>query len=138
LKIPSEIKPPLKQTSGHLPMQTQRSPLFGPSVARSMEQQQHQQNLPKSGGNLAQSMQQSPSQINMTANNQQFMVAQQQSQQQQPQQPLPQNLSNPGGNLASASNYFPVGGIQLPAVPIPTTSMFSSTTPAAASQLVNI
>ena len=78
---------------------------------------------------VARSMQQPPSQINMTANNQQFMVGQQQSQQQQPQQPSPQNLSKPGGNLASASNYFPVSEIRLPTVPIPTTSMFSSITP---------
>ena len=88
---------------------------------------------------VARSMQQPPSQINMTANNQQFMVGQQQSQ----QQPSPQNLSKPGGNLASTSNYFPVSEIRLPTVPIPTTSMFSSTTPlisntAAASQLVDI
>ena len=74
---------------------------------------------------VARSMQQPPSQINMTANNQQFMVGQQQ----QPQQPSPQNLSKPGGNLASASNYFPVSEIRLPTVPIPTTSMFSSITP---------
>jgi len=103
------------------PLQQSPPPLYGSlknsstsistSVARSMQQQQP------------------PSQINMTANNQQFMVGQQQSQQQQPQQPSPQNLSKPGGNLASASNYFPVSEIRLPTVPIPTTSMFSSITP---------
>ena len=102
------------------PLQQSPPPLYGSlknsstsiptSVARSMQQQP-------------------PSQINMTANNQQFMVGQQQSQQQQPQQPSPQNLSKPGGNLASASNYFPVSEIRLPTVPIPTTSMFSSITP---------
>ena len=47
----------------------------------------------------------------------------------QSQQPSPQNLSKPVGNLASSSNYFPVSEIRLPTVPIPTTSMFSSITP---------
>ena len=52
---------------------------------------------------------------------------------QQSPPPLNGSLKNSstsiGGNLASASNYFPVSGIGLPTVPIPTTSMFSSITP---------